>query len=727
MFGNNKTIHFDQETLSEQFTRAIDHEQKEDIEQTKELLNSLPLKTLVNAGLAINNLYVENVKTGLGGKIYVELKQSEYINNGELNRGDFKNGDIVVLSKNPSGGGKASQKQSAKSVDINCVIFKINSSKITLTVDSGSGNDASSAKGTAEQQQVQSLESNDSNILYYLVKTTNEITYKRMLTTMKKLKELDPLQSDVAQILLCQYDYRPKKPTTASLKEMKFFNNHLNDSQKYAIKFAMDNPVSIIHGPPGTGKTYTLVEIVQQLYHADPNSKTLICGPSNISVDTILERLSSQTDIISGNKLLRIGHPARLLNFTHSLDVLAKTGDNGYIINDIRGEIDTILGKIKKLKTYKERKQSWSEIKLLRQDLRQREEKIIVELIKQSNVIVSTLHGSSSKNLLKIYDYFKAHPEQKTTSSPSYFDTLIIDEVSQSLEPQCWIPLLYHFGIKKIIIAGDNKQLPPTVKTEENKKCMDLLSTTIFDRLEAYYGDLFKNLLNVQYRMNTKIMEFSSEQLYAGKLIADESVRDRVLSDLPGVDTADITKEPLLWYDTQGDDFLERNEELEDQENGGTFNSGKSAKSSRSKILMSSKYNENEAYLVLKHIKDLVNENVPQEAIGVISPYNAQVSFLKKIVHASYPLIEISTIDGFQGREKECIILSLVRSNDSFEVGFLKDERRLNVAMTRPKRQLCVVGNMETLQRSRNKFLKSWADWSEENMEIIYPDLDDLL
>ena len=131
--------------------------------------------------------------------------------------------------------------------------------------------------------------------------------------------------------------------------------------------------------------------------------------------------------------------------------------------------------------------------------------------------------------------------------------------------------------------------------------------------------------------------------------------------------------------------------------------------------------------MALYHVTKLIESNLDQRYIGIISPYSAQVSLLKKFVHSKYPLVEISTVDGFQGREKEVIVLSLVRSNDRFEVGFLRDERRLNVAMTRPKRQLCVIGNMETLERSRVPFLKSWVAWSEEHSEIRYPDLDEIL
>jgi len=276
--------------------------------------------------------------------------------------------------------------------------------------------------------------------------------------------------------------------------------------------------------------------------------------------------------------------------------------------------------------------------------------------------------------------------------------------VSQAMEPQCWIPLISHSQsqMKRLVLAGDNKQLPPTIKTADNDKILHTLETTLFDRLVAMQGEAFKCLLNVQYRMNQEIMKFPSMVMYQDKLIADESVARILLQDLPGVDNNDDTSIPLMWYDTQGDEFPENFDDDDDDDE-----------------IMQSKYNENEALLVKHHVEMLIGSNIPQSDIGIIAPYSAQVSLLKSLMREQYPGVEISTVDGFQGREKEVIVLTLVRSNDKFEVGFLKEARRLNVAMTRSKRQLCVIGNMETLQRSRNDYLKYWATCSEDNSEVL--------
>lgn len=665
--------------LAEKFLKCICHERDQDVEVTSRILKSLPLPKLVDAGYAISNLTIENLRTGLGGKLYLELGPDHAIGD-EIARGDIKTGDIVLIKpKSAATGSKKTKNDGKETQDSQCngVVFKITDNQIVISIDE-SQEDAASKLSAFNR--------------LFVLKTTNTVTYQRMESSMRKLAEFDDLPSNkIVQYLLNSRPFLLQPP----MSNVTFNNKSLNDSQQEAIRFALANDICIIHGPPGTGKTYTLVELIQQL--CQKGQRILVCGPSNMAVDTILERLAK---VLPGNQLLRIGHPARLLdsNLAHSLDLLSKNGSAGEIVKDIRNEINQKIISTKKIKSSKERKQGWNDIKELRKELRRREHKVIVDLILGAKVIVATLHGSSNRALCSLYNQV-----------PHLFDTLIIDEVSQSLEPQCWIPLISHYksDITKLVLAGDNKQLPPTIKTEDDLNVQKTLGTTLFDRLVRHYGDSFRKLLNVQYRMNETIMRFPSDTLYDGKLVADPSVAKQVLSDLPGVDANEETTVPFIWYDTQGDEFMESIDQDED--------------------VISSKFNENEALLVKDHIEKLIQSNVPQEAIGVIAPYSAQVTLLKHTLHNTYPQIEISTVDGFQGREKEVIILSLVRSNSNFEVGFLKELRRLNVAMTRPKKQLCVVGNMETLERSRQKFLKQWAEFGESNADIRYPDIGDYL
>ncbi|AJS34963.1 BAD_collapsed_G0033820.mRNA.1.CDS.1 [Saccharomyces cerevisiae] len=679
--------------LASKFLSSIKHEREQDIQTTSRLLTTLSIQQLVQNGLAINNIHLENIRSGLIGKLYMELGPNLAVSD-KIQRGDIKVGDIVLVrpaktkvnTKTKPKVKKVSEDSNGEQAECSGVVYKMSDTQITIALE--------------ESQDVIATTFYSYSKLYIL-KTTNVVTYNRMESTMRKLSEISsPIQDKIIQYLVNE---RPFIPNTNSFQNIKsFLNPNLNDSQKTAINFAINNDLTIIHGPPGTGKTFTLIELIQQLLIKNPEERILICGPSNISVDTILERL---TPLVPNNLLLRIGHPARLLdsNKRHSLDILSKKNT---IVKDISQEIDKLIQENKKLKNYKQRKENWNEIKLLRKDLKKREFKTIKDLIIQSRIVVTTLHGSSSRELCSLY-----------RDDPNFqlFDTLIIDEVSQAMEPQCWIPLIAHQNqFHKLVLAGDNKQLPPTIKTEDDKNVIHNLETTLFDRIIKIFPkrDMVK-FLNVQYRMNQKIMEFPSHSMYNGKLLADATVANRLLIDLPTVDATpseddDDTKIPLIWYDTQGDEFQETADEA---------------------TILGSKYNEGEIAIVKEHIENLRSFNVPENSIGVISPYNAQVSHLKKLIHDELKLtdIEISTVDGFQGREKDVIILSLVRSNEKFEVGFLKEERRLNVAMTRPRRQLVVVGNIEVLQRCGNKYLKSWSEWCEENADVRYPNIDDYL
>jgi DNA polymerase alpha-associated DNA helicase A len=346
----------------------------------------------------------------------------------------------------------------------------------------------------------------------------------------------------------------------------------------------------------------------------------------------------------------------------------------------------------------------------LRKELRQKEKKVVSELITGAKVVLSTLHGAGSYELTSLY---KDESLNLGKQNP-LFDTIIIDEVSQSLEPQCWIPLINHYGFRRLVIAGDNMQLPPTIKSkdipkQEKPDSMEIadLEVTLFDRLVKFHdGDEYKKLLDTQYRMNELIMQFPSKELYENKLKADKSVQTISLADLDigGEDTGE-----LIWYDTQGGDFPEQ---WDDDALGDT----------------GSKYNEMESLIVMKHLRSLLESGVKHEDIGIISPYNAQVSLIKqKLYQELIENVEVSTVDGFQGREKQVIIITLVRSNENHEPGFLRDKRRLNVAMTRSKRQLCVIGDIEMLQRSGSKFLSHWGEFVEngEDYDLRYPDLGD--
>lgn len=332
-----------------------------------------------------------------------------------------------------------------------------------------------------------------------------------------------------------------------------------------------------------------------------------MCGPSNISVDNIVERLAPHKV-----PLIRLGHPARLLPsvLNHSLDVLTRTSDAGAIVQDVRAEMDAKQASIRKTRNGRERRAIYADLKALRKEYRQRERACVANLITRSKVVLATLHGSGG---------FQLRDER--------FDVVLIDEASQALEAQCWVPLL---SASKAVCAGDHLQLPPTIKSlrssssktsSSSKKTTAVsLETTLFDRLLALHGPAIKRMLTTQYRMHESIMRFPSDALYEGRLVAADAVKARLLADLPyPVERTDDTTEPLVFIDTQGGDFLEQRDDEEDD-------GGDGKKVRRSLVHGESKSNSMEAALVRQHVRALVAAGVRAGDVAVVTPYNAQVS-----------------------------------------------------------------------------------------------------
>lgn len=393
-----------------------------------------------------------------------------------------------------------------------------------------------------------------------------------------------------------------------------------------------------------------------------------MCGPSNISVDNIVERLAPHK-----LPIIRLGHPARLLPsvLNHSLDVLTQTSEAAGIVKDVRKEMDAKQASIKKTRSGRERKAIYNDMKDLRKEYREREKQCVTTLVSGSKVVLATLHGAGG---------FQLRHEQ--------FDVVIIDEASQALEAQCWIPLL---SAKKVILAGDHLQLPPTIKSLEHNvkpkpgndkdkpKSGGSLEVTLFDRLLTLHGPSIKRMLTTQYRMHEKIMRFPSDEMYDSHLTAAPAVASRLLTTLPyEVQETDDTKEPLVFYDTQGGDFPETASSSSSTDDptadGGT------KKPTKGSLLNDSKSNPSEALLVRHHVRALIDAGVKAEDVAVVTPYNAQLAYMSHDLRMKdlFPGLELGSVDGFQGREKEAVVVSLVRSNGEGEVGFLAERRRLN-------------------------------------------------
>ncbi|KAK3941549.1 DNA polymerase alpha-associated DNA helicase A [Diplogelasinospora grovesii] len=655
---------------------------------------------LQRAGVALANLVVSAQRTGFGGKTVLELGPDAAIitsgsggggsGNAELPEHGIRTGDIVLVSEQPASG-------SARKREVREMEKKGARGVVTRVARNFVGVALNEDKEDREDGGVGGLVNGGAGRLW-IVKLADEVTYKRMKDTMGRLQKMTAAEHSIFIRVL--FGQSTPSPVPVDLKgdeeygKVEWVDPTLNESQKDAIRFALaSKEIALIHGPPGTGKTHTLIELILQLLRRD--QRILVCGPSNISVDNIVERLSPHKVPI-----IRLGHPARLLPsvLNHSLDVLTRTSEAGEIVKDVRAEMDAKQASIRKTRNGKERRAIYADLKELRKEYRERERKCVSNLVRGSKVVLSTLHGAGG---------FQLRNEE--------FDVVIIDEASQALEAQCWVPLL---SAKKAVCAGDHLQLPPTIKSLNSKikpkgagAIGGGLETTLFDRLLKLHGQGIKRMLTTQYRMHEKIMQFPSDELYESKLVAAEFVKERLLKDLPyKVEDNDDTSEPLIFIDTQGGDFPER---TEDEDTAG--------KLTKSMLYGESKSNEHEAALVRQHVRRLVDSGVKPEDIAVVTPYNAQLSVLAPLKEA-YPGIELGSVDGFQGREKEAVIVSLVRSNSEGEVGFLGEKRRLNVAMTRPKRSLTVIGDSETVKKG-SKFLSRWMAFLEDNADLRYPDL----
>lgn len=427
----------------------------------------------------------------------------------------------------------------------------------------------------------------------------------------------------------------------------------LNASQQEAIAFAMSAAdVAIIHGPPGTGKTTTVVELIRQAIQR--GETVLACAPSNLAVDNMFERL-----LAAGERAIRLGHPARVQPGLreHTLDLMVGAHPDIRLARKLVREAEALRDKAfrytRRAKPAPgERREMRDEAKRLLDDARRLEMQVVQEILDSASVLCATTTGLDSGILAQ-----------------RRFDLAVIDEACQSTEPGCWIPLLRS---DRLVLAGDHCQLPPTVISRQAAN--EGFNISLLERLIEHHGDGIARRLTVQYRMHQAIMDFSSSEFYDGTLVADSQVAGHRLCDLPSVSSIELTGNPVLFIDTAGVGY---DEQLEPDGE--------------------SRLNPCEADLVAAKVQAFVAAGVEPSDIAVIAPYAAQVRLLGDRLMGEHAGLEIDTVDGFQGREKEAVIISLVRCNPRGEIGFLADVRRMNVALTRVRRKLVVIGDSATI------------------------------
>ena len=482
--------------------------------------------------------------------------------------------------------------------------------------------------------------------------------------------------------------YSHQKAGRFSFEPMKF--PWLNPTQERAVNEVLwAKDVAIVHGPPGTGKTTTLVEAINETLMRE--SQVLVCAQSNMAVDWISEKLVDR-----GVNVLRIGNPTRVND-----KMLGFTYERRFESHPDYPQLWAIRKAIRELRKNRKKGSENYHQKMDRLKSRAAEIEIRInsELFGEARVIACTLVGSAHRLL-----------------EGMKFGTLFIDEAAQALEAACWIPMR---RASRVILAGDHCQLPPTVKSIAALRAG--LGKTLMERIAENKPEVV-TLLKIQYRMNDEIMRFSSDWFYGGKVESAPQIKYRSVLDYD---------HPITWIDTSNEENQITIEGEDAPEDSASTSSSVSAANQNSDLNFKEQFvgesfgriNKAEAELTLltlaEYFTKIGKQRVLSESIdvGIISPYRAQVQYLKKLIK-KYEffkpyrrLISVNTVDGFQGQERDVILISLVRSNDEGQIGFLKDLRRMNVAMTRARMKLIILGNKDTM--TKHPFYKKLWEYVE--------------
>lgn len=599
----------------------LKQERQADLEQYRQKVLLVPLHRKTKEGKCWYPVTLKRDYIGTGERLIIEVERTNHLDQPHV----FQSGKMVSVFSNAKG--------SPDKHYIGGVINYVRDNTMVITVN---GDD---------------LPDWIDDTLLGIDLMFDEMAYREMEAAMKSIIKAE--DSRVAELRDTLLGFRSpvassQSPATGNREPV----TTLNESQQKALHKVLEaQDVAIIHGPPGTGKTTTLVQAIKQTVKLE--RQVLVCAPSNAAVDLLVEKLSEQ-----GLNVVRIGHPARVTeqSLSKTLDARIANHDHFKELRALRKKMEQVRSQAFKFKRnfgYAERQERSllrQEAKALKADADVLEFYIINDILNTSDVVACTLVGSS-------------HPMLRGRRYKSVF----IDEAAQALEPACWIPIL---RAERVVLAGDHQQLPPTIKSVEAAR--EGLAKTLFEKCIERHPQS-ASMLQVQYRMNESIMQFSSDYFYHGGLIADESVKHDTVINLS----------PFDFIDTAGCGF----NETQDPET-------------------LSRYNEEEARVLITQLEKLIQTVGIEDwsfTLGIITPYSAQVERLTKLAEASEEIsaidryVTINTVDAFQGQERDVIAISFVRSNDKGEIGFLGDIRRTNVAMTRARKKLIMVGDSATL------------------------------
>ncbi|MDY6788352.1 MAG: IGHMBP2 family helicase [Candidatus Nanohaloarchaea archaeon] len=630
------------------FEYLVELEREEEMERHRSEIENLSGREREKKGRAVLRMKGKDQGKGLGGSHIIKFTRSG--RDGDLPDTEITVGDLIMVSKN----------QPANPDNPTGTVIEKTNYSISVAFDE-KPHGFVYGKGLRVDLYV------------------NDITFQRMLDALESFEEVKGGKKRLRDILVGE-----REPDFGKGKEdLEVNNDKLNESQKRAVRRSLEaEEIFLIHGPPGTGKTTTLIEAVEQ--HIDQGMKVLATADSNVAVDNLVDFLNER-----GRNAVRVGHPARVTESLreHTLDFIVEKKEKyrkaqelrekAYRLDDeqekhtypsgrwrrglsdeaIKGLAEDGKGsrgippdKIKSMAKWLELQDQIGDLIEQAEEL---EDEAVDEIIDSADVVCTT-NSTAGSELMEGRN----------------FDVVMIDEATQATEPSCLIAMDH---ADKAVMAGDHRQLPPTILNQE--AMAKGLEETLFERLVTLHGSAIKEMLDTQYRMNTDIMQFSDDEFYHGDLKADESVADHTLDiSVDGEDLAEMAvapENPVVFVDT-----------------GGTMRE-------RSRKDSTSKENPGEAELVERIVERLIELGVKAEDIGVISPYDDQVDLIKQKLDVEG--LEVKTVDGFQGREKEVIVLSFVRSNSDGVIGFLEDLRRLNVAITRARKKLVMVGDTETL------------------------------